>query len=101
METERIALRQRERERLGVLQEVKRKQLTQMEAARRLKLSDRHIRRLLFRLREHGDRAVIQGRRKQESSSRVSDDRRATGKPAPPTPTGIRSQDAAKGRARQ
>jgi imidazolonepropionase-like amidohydrolase len=30
METERIALRQRERERLGVLQEVKRKQPTQM-----------------------------------------------------------------------
>jgi len=69
METERIALRQRERDRLRVLHEVQQKQLTQMEAARRLKLSDRHIRRLLFRLREHADRAVTQGRRKQESSS--------------------------------
>jgi Metallopeptidase family M24 len=49
METERIALSQRERDRdrLRVLHEIKRKQITQIEAARRLKLSDRHIRRLL------------------------------------------------------
>jgi transposase len=72
METERIALSQRERDRLGVLQEVKRKQLTQMEAARRLKLSDRHIRRLLFRLREHGDRAVIHGLRGRRSNRRLT-----------------------------
>ena len=72
METERIALRQRERDRLGVLQEVKRKQLTQMEAARRLKLSDRHIRRLLFGLREHGDRAVIHGLRGRRSNRRLT-----------------------------
>ena len=47
MDTERIALSQRERERLRVLHEVKQKQITQIEAARRLKVSDRHIRRLL------------------------------------------------------
>jgi hypothetical protein len=50
METERIALSQRERDRLRVLHEVKQKQITQIEAARRLKVSDRHIRRLLFPL---------------------------------------------------
>jgi len=44
METERIALSQRERDRLRVLHEVKREQLTQSEAARRLKISKRHIR---------------------------------------------------------
>jgi hypothetical protein len=37
METERIALSQRERDRLRVLHEVRQKQITQMEAARRQK----------------------------------------------------------------
>jgi hypothetical protein len=72
METERIALSQRERDRLRVLHEVKQKQITQMEAARRLKISDRHIRRLLFRLGEHGDRAVIHGLRGRPSNRRLA-----------------------------
>ena len=41
METERIALSQRERDRLTVLHEVQQKQLTQMEAAKRLKIFGR------------------------------------------------------------
>jgi hypothetical protein len=48
METERIALSQRERDRLRVLHEVKPKQLTQNEAARRMRfeaLNGRHNRR--------------------------------------------------------
>src|ERR1700687_2241876 len=72
METERIALSQRERDRLRVLHEVKQKQITQMEAARRLKISDRHIRRLLFRLGERGDRAVIHGLRGRPSNRRLA-----------------------------
>src|SRR6266404_7387080 len=52
METERIALSQRERDRLGVLHETRQKQITQIEAAKRLKISDRHIRRLLVELVE-------------------------------------------------
>jgi len=72
METERIALSQRERDRLRVLHEVKRKQLTQREAARRLKISDRQIRRLLVGLRERGDRAVIHGLRGRPSSRRYA-----------------------------
>src|SRR5580692_7256238 len=72
METERIALSQRERDRLRVLHEVKQKQITQIEAARRLKISDRHIRRLLFRLGEHGDRAVIHGLRGRPSNRRLT-----------------------------
>ena len=47
METERIALSQRERDRLKVLHEVKGKHLTQVEGARRLKVTDRQVRRLL------------------------------------------------------
>src|ERR1019366_5775204 len=59
METERMALSQRERDRLRVLQEVERGHLTQVEGARRIHLCDRQVRRLLQRLREGGDRAVI------------------------------------------
>jgi predicted ArsR family transcriptional regulator len=72
METERIALSQRERDRLRVLHEVQQKQITQIEAARRLKISDRHIRRLLFRLRECGDRAVVHGLRGRPSNRRFA-----------------------------
>src|SRR6267154_5054694 len=72
METERIALSQRERDRLRVLHEVKQKQITQMEAARRLKISDRHIRRLLFGLGERGDREVIHGLRGRPSNRRLA-----------------------------
>jgi len=72
METERIALSQRERDRLRVLHEVKRKQITQSEAARRLKISDRHIRRLLVGLRKLGDRAVLHGLRGRPSNRRLA-----------------------------
>src|ERR1700736_2487102 len=72
METERIALSQRERDRLRVLHEIKRKQITQMEAARRLKISDRHIRRLLVGLRKLGDRAVLHGLRGRPSNRRLA-----------------------------
>ena len=72
METERIALSQRERDRLRVLHEVKQKQITQIEAARRLKVSDRQIRRLLFRLGEQGDRAVIHGLRGRTSNRKLA-----------------------------
>jgi hypothetical protein len=51
METERIALSQRERDRLRVLHEIRQKQITQREAARRLKISGRHVRRLLVAAR--------------------------------------------------
>jgi len=40
MEAERIALSQRERERLKVLHEIQQKQLTHLAAAERLKVSD-------------------------------------------------------------
>ena len=72
METERMALSQRERDRLGVLHEIRQKQITQREAARRLKISDRHIRRLLVGLRKLGDRAVLHGLRGRPSNRRLA-----------------------------
>jgi transposase len=72
METERIALSQRERDRLKVLHDVEQKHLTQVEAARRLKLTDRHVRRLLHRLRPRGDRALIHGLQGRPSNRKLS-----------------------------
>ncbi len=72
METERIALSQRERDRLRVLHEVSQKQITQIEAAKRLKISDRQVRRLLFRLGEQGDRAVVHGLRGRPSNRKLA-----------------------------
>src|SRR5579863_8634906 len=59
METERMELSARERERLKVLQQVEEGHLKQVEAARRLRLSDRHVRRLQARLRREGDRGIV------------------------------------------
>ncbi len=59
MEPERIALSQRERDRLKVLHDVEQRHLTQVEAGRRLEITDRHVRGLLVRLRRQGDRALV------------------------------------------
>ena len=72
METERMALSQRERDRLCVLHEVAQGQLAQIEAARRMKLTDRQVRRLLRGLRERGDRVVIHGLRGRPSNRKLA-----------------------------
>jgi hypothetical protein len=72
METERMALSQRERDRLRVLQDVEQGHLTQVEAAGRMHLCDRQVRRLLRRLQEQGDRAVIHGLRGRPSNRRFA-----------------------------
>jgi transposase len=72
METERIALSQRERDRLKVLHEVKQKQLTQLAAAERLKVTDRQVRRMLLRIRERGDGALVHGLRGRPSNRKLA-----------------------------
>jgi transposase len=72
METERIALSRRDRDRLKVLHEVQQKHLTQGEAAKQLKISDRQIRRLLIAVRERGDRGVIHGLRGRRSNRKLA-----------------------------
>jgi len=71
METERIAMSQRERDRLRVLQEVKQNHLTQVEAAQRLKVTDRHVRRMLIRIGEHGDGGIVHGLRGRPSNRKL------------------------------
>ena len=72
METERIAMSQRERDRLRVLQEVKQKHLTQVEAARQLKVSDRHVRRMLIRIGERGDGGIVHQLRGRPSNRKLA-----------------------------
>src|SRR6202047_1640287 len=72
METERITLSQRERDRLKVLHEVQQKQLTQVAAAERLKVSARHVRRMLLRLRERGDRSLVHRLRGRPSNRKLA-----------------------------
>jgi len=72
METERIALSQRERDRLKVLHEVKQKHLRQLAAAKGLKVTDRQVRRMLLRLREHGDRSLVHGLRGRPSNRKLA-----------------------------
>jgi predicted DNA-binding protein (UPF0251 family) len=72
METERITLSQRERDRLKVLHEVRQRHLTQVEAAARLKVTDRQVRRMLLRIREHGDAALVHGLRGRPSNRKLA-----------------------------
>jgi transposase len=72
METERIAMSQRERDRLRVLHEVKQKHLTQVEAAQRLNVTDRHVRRMLARLGERGDGGMVHQLRGRPSNRKLA-----------------------------
>jgi hypothetical protein len=71
MEPERIELSARERERLKVLRGVEEGHLKQVEAARRLRLTDRHIRRLQARLRQEGDRGIVHRLRGRRSNRKI------------------------------
>src|SRR5258708_16292912 len=71
MEPERIELSAKERDRLKVLHEVEQGHLKQVEAARRLRLSDRQVRRLQARLRAEGDGAIVHGLRGRRSNRKI------------------------------
>jgi transposase len=71
MEPECIPLSQTERDRLRVLHEIEQGHLTQVEAACRLQITDRHVRRLLVGLQRRGDRALVHGLRGQPSNRKL------------------------------
>jgi transposase len=64
---------QRDRDRLVVLKKADKKLITQKQAADELQLSERQVRRLVVRLREVGDRAVVHGLRQRPSNRRLSE----------------------------
>jgi hypothetical protein len=67
---DRLPMSQRERDRLRVLHSLMEGQRTQVEAARLLRLTPRHVRRLQQRLLQGGDAALIHGLRGQPSNNR-------------------------------
>src|SRR5262249_61941974 len=69
---DRIAMSQHERDTLTILRPVLRGERTQAEAARRLGLSVRQVRRLQRRLEARGDAAVIHGLRGRPSNRRLA-----------------------------
>src|SRR6266704_2571650 len=71
MEQERIELSAKERERLKVLHEVEQGHLKQVEAARRLRLTDRQVRRLQRRLRTQGDGGIVHRLRGRGSNRKI------------------------------
>lgn len=62
---------QADRDRLVALKKVKKKLITQAEAAAELQVSVRHVKRMLTALQERGDRAVVHGLRGRESNRKI------------------------------
>jgi transposase len=64
---------QQDRDRLVALKKAKKKLITQRQAAEELGLTERHIRRLLVKLRKQGDAAVVDARRGRPSNRKLDD----------------------------
>lgn len=69
---ESLLLNGEERDRLKVLHEVRKGHITQRRAAEQLKLSRRWVKKLVKRLRERGDRAVIHGLKGRTSNRKIA-----------------------------
>jgi DNA-binding Lrp family transcriptional regulator len=65
---------QAERERLDTLKRAKKKLITQKQAAEEIGVTERHVRRLLRKLRRKGDRAVIHELRGRASNRKLPAD---------------------------
>ena len=65
---------QAERDRLVTLKKAKKKLITQREAAEELGVSIRQVKRLLYALKKHGDKAVIHGLRGKPSKRRIEEE---------------------------
>lgn len=64
---------QKERDRLKVLQEARKRQITQKEAAEQIGVSERWVRKLLGRMRKEGDRAVVHRLRGRSSNRKIGE----------------------------
>ena len=72
-EEELLQMSRKERDRLKVLHEAKRRQITQKEAAEQVGVSERWVRKLLARMRKEGDRAVIHQLRGRSSNRKIAE----------------------------
>src|ERR1035437_1147582 len=71
IQEELIGMSQKERDRLKVLHEAKKRQITQKEAGEQIGVSERWVRKLMGRMRREGDRAVVHGLRGRSSNRRI------------------------------
>jgi len=71
MREKRWELRQKERDRLKVVQELRQRQIRQRQAAERMGRSRRHKRRLLRRVRQEGEQGVLQRLRGRPSNRKI------------------------------
>lgn len=62
---------QKDRERLKVLHEVRKRHITQVQAGKELGVTSRWVRELLRRIKARGDRAVVHGLRGKRSNRRL------------------------------
>src|SRR5579862_6800033 len=67
---------QTDRDRLVALKKAKAKKMTQRQAAEELKLSERHVRRMLTKMVAEGDKAMIHGLRGRASNRSIDEDRK-------------------------
>src|SRR3954468_3794804 len=68
-----LLMTQADRDRLGTLKKAKKKLIKQAEAAEELGLSVRHVKRLLYALKKHGDKAVVHGLRGRPSNRKIEE----------------------------
>jgi hypothetical protein len=73
MEKGQLLMTQTDRDRLVALKKAKKKLITQREAAAELRLSVRQVRRLLYAMKKHGDKAVVHGLRGKPSNRRIDE----------------------------
>ena len=69
---ERIAMSQEERDKLEWLKRAEDKVISQREAARRMGVSDRWVRKLLKRMKQQGDTVVVHGLRGRASNRKIA-----------------------------
>ena len=68
---------QRDRDRLIALKKAKKGLITQRQAAEEIGQTERHVRRLLVKLKGEGDQAIIHGRRGKRSNRKLDEKSRA------------------------
>jgi len=69
---ERIAMSQEERDKLEWLKRARDKGISQREAASKIGVSDRWVRKLLKRMKKQGDRVVVHGLRGRSSNRKIT-----------------------------
>ena len=72
-----ILMNQQERDRLQILQQARKRRITQGQAAAQMEVSERWVRELLRRMKKRGDRVVVHGLRGRVGNRKIAEPVRA------------------------